>query len=169
MAATATTAVPTGTWNVDPSHSKVGFSVKHLGIATVRGDFKTFEGSLTVAQDGTVTAAGTVDASSVDTSEAARDEHLPERLRDPSPADLQTRGQTTQAGGQCPHCPRRSMREGQSRLMQKRGGKSDHEMPRAGRMGSVMLASVVHGEGWKRGLALTPLFSPLWGSPATQA
>lgn len=76
MAATATTAVPTGTWNVDPSHSKVGFSVKHLGIATVRGDFKTFEGSLTVAQDGTVTAAGTVDASSVDTSEAARDEHL---------------------------------------------------------------------------------------------
>ena len=73
MAATATTAVPTGTWNVDPSHSKVGFSVKHLGIATVRGDFKTFEGSLTVAQDGTVTVAGTVDASSVGAAEPALD------------------------------------------------------------------------------------------------
>jgi polyisoprenoid-binding protein YceI len=74
--ATATTAVPTGTWNVDPSHSKVGFAVKHLGIATVRGEFSKFEGKLDVAEDGTVTASGTVETASVNTNEDARDEHL---------------------------------------------------------------------------------------------
>jgi polyisoprenoid-binding protein YceI len=73
---TTATAVPTGTWNLDPSHSKVGFSVKHLGIATVRGEFKTFEGKVEVADDGTITASGTVDTASVNTAEDARDEHL---------------------------------------------------------------------------------------------
>ena len=46
-----TTPVPTGTWNVDPTHSRVEFQVKHLGIATVRGHFAEFEGSLHVADD----------------------------------------------------------------------------------------------------------------------
>ena len=36
------TALPTGTWNVDPSHSRVGFRVKHLGISTVHGTFVFF-------------------------------------------------------------------------------------------------------------------------------
>ncbi len=40
------------------------------------------------------------------------------------------------------------MREGQSRLIQRRGGKSDHEMPRAGRLGLVMLAGVICEKGW---------------------
>jgi len=75
MGATAT-AVPTGTWNVDKSHSKVGFSVKHLGIANVRGEFQDFEGKLEVAEDGTVVASGTVQTASVNTNEPARDEHL---------------------------------------------------------------------------------------------
>lgn len=75
MSATAT-AVPTGTWNVDPSHSKVGFSVKHLGIAKVRGEFEKFEGKLEVAEDGTVVASGTVETASVNTNEDGRDEHL---------------------------------------------------------------------------------------------
>ena len=36
--ATATiTSIPQGTWNIDPSHSSVEFTVKHMGIATVRG------------------------------------------------------------------------------------------------------------------------------------
>ncbi len=43
MSATAI-SVPTGTWNVDPSHSEVGFQVKHMGIATVKGKFKEFAG-----------------------------------------------------------------------------------------------------------------------------
>ena len=38
--------IPTGTWMVDPAHSSVGFSVKHMGIANVRGKFSEFEGTL---------------------------------------------------------------------------------------------------------------------------
>lgn len=73
---TAATAVPTGTWNVDPSHSSVDFSVKHMGIATVKGTFNEFQGSLVIAEDGTATASGTVETASVDTRDARRDEHL---------------------------------------------------------------------------------------------
>jgi polyisoprenoid-binding protein YceI len=74
--ATATaTLIPTGTYAVDPSHSRVGFAVKHLGIATVRGGFGTFEGSLALTDDGAV-ATGSVTAASVDTNEPDRDAHL---------------------------------------------------------------------------------------------
>ena len=45
------TIAPTGTWTVDATHSKVGFAVKHLGIATVRGGFKEFEGTLEIGED----------------------------------------------------------------------------------------------------------------------
>jgi len=74
---TAATAVLTGTWNVDPAHSKVGFAVKHMGIATVRGEFKQFAGTLEVGEDlSTAKAYGTVKVESVDTNEGQRDEHL---------------------------------------------------------------------------------------------
>ena len=78
MIATATkTLVPAGTWVVDPVHSTVGFSVKHLGIATVRGKFDEFEGTLEIgADDASARAYGTVQAVSVDTNDAGRDEHL---------------------------------------------------------------------------------------------
>ncbi|CAB4874732.1 MAG: polyisoprenoid-binding protein [Actinobacteria bacterium] len=73
----ATAAVPTGTWSADPSHSRIGFSVKHLGIATVHGEFGEFEGTFTVGED--LTSAkieGKIQVASVDTKEDARDEHL---------------------------------------------------------------------------------------------
>ncbi len=73
---TPTTAIPTGTWNVDPSHSQVGFAVKHMGIATVRGVFHEFQGTLSINEDGSASAAGTVKATSVDTGETHRDDHL---------------------------------------------------------------------------------------------
>ena len=74
---TPVTAVPTGTWNVDPSHSNVEFQVKHLGIATVRGHFAEFEGSLHVDEDTReVKASGLVKAGSVNTNEDKRDDHL---------------------------------------------------------------------------------------------
>lgn len=73
--AALTTPLPTGTWKVDPVHSSVEFHVKHLGIATVKGQFKEFEGTLEVGPEG-VRAFGTVEVSSVDTREPARDEHL---------------------------------------------------------------------------------------------
>ena len=68
------TVVPTGTWTIDPAHSKVGFSVKHMGIATVRGVFGEFSGSLEAGDE--IKASGVVKAASVDTNEPQRDEHL---------------------------------------------------------------------------------------------
>jgi polyisoprenoid-binding protein YceI len=71
------TLIPSGTWNVDPGHSTVGFSVKHLGIATVRGQFEQFEGTLEIGEDlSAARAYGTIQTASVNTNEAARDEHL---------------------------------------------------------------------------------------------
>jgi polyisoprenoid-binding protein YceI len=74
-AASATTPLPTGTWKVDTIHSSVEFHVKHLGIATVKGQFKVFEGTLEVDDSG-ARANGTVEVASVDTREPQRDEHL---------------------------------------------------------------------------------------------
>jgi polyisoprenoid-binding protein YceI len=72
-----TTLVPAGTWAVDPAHSTVGFSVKHLGIATVRGKFDEFEGTLEIGDnDESARAFGTVQGVSVNTNDAGRDEHL---------------------------------------------------------------------------------------------
>jgi polyisoprenoid-binding protein YceI len=71
------TIAPTGTWNVDTTHSRVGFSVKHLGIATVRGTFQAFEGTLEIGEDLTSARAyGKVKTASVHTNETGRDEHL---------------------------------------------------------------------------------------------
>ena len=78
---TTATAVPTGTWNIDPAHSRVGFSVKHLGISTVRGEFRNFDGSLVVGEDGSITASGTVAVKTLDRHAPAadRDGHLKSR------------------------------------------------------------------------------------------
>jgi polyisoprenoid-binding protein YceI len=67
--------IPTGTYNVDPTHSNVGFEVKHMGIATVRGTFRKFSG--TVEADGhSLALNGTVETASIDTGEENRDGHL---------------------------------------------------------------------------------------------
>jgi polyisoprenoid-binding protein YceI len=77
MATTTQVSVPTGTWTVDPAHSSVEFRVKHLGISTVRGTFDEFEGTLEVGEDTASTRAhGQVVASSINTNEHKRDEHL---------------------------------------------------------------------------------------------
>ena len=75
MSPTATT-LPTGTWHVDSSHSRVGFRVKHLGISNVRGEFHDLDGQFVIAEDGTATASGTVRVASIDTDEVDRDGHL---------------------------------------------------------------------------------------------
>jgi polyisoprenoid-binding protein YceI len=76
-ASAVATLIPAGTWTVDPAHSTVGFSVKHLGIATVRGQFGEFEGTLEIGDDlSSARAYGTAQVSSIDTNEPARDEHL---------------------------------------------------------------------------------------------
>ncbi|MCA1680873.1 MAG: YceI family protein, partial [Actinobacteria bacterium] len=77
MSATVLTMIPSGTWHVDPKHSSVGFRVKHLGIATVRGTFTEFEGPFEVGEDlPSSRAYGTIKAASLSTNEQARDAHL---------------------------------------------------------------------------------------------
>jgi polyisoprenoid-binding protein YceI len=73
MAIATRTRLPTGTWQVDPEHSRIGFAAKHLGIATVRGFFKEFEGTLDLDEG---RAYGTVMAASLETNVGRRDEHL---------------------------------------------------------------------------------------------
>ena len=75
MSVTSLQSIPTGTYNVDPAHSSIGFEVRHMGIATVRGAFRKFQGSVDATGDAPV-LQGTVDVSSVDTGEAQRDGHL---------------------------------------------------------------------------------------------
>jgi polyisoprenoid-binding protein YceI len=74
MSVTAT-SVPTGTYNVDPSHSSVGFEVKHMGIATVRGAFRRFTGTIDATGEAPV-LRGTVEVASIDTGDEQRDAHL---------------------------------------------------------------------------------------------
>jgi polyisoprenoid-binding protein YceI len=69
--------VPTGTWVADPVHSSVEFQVKHMGIATVKGQFNEFEGQIEVNGDlSAAKASGTVKVASVDTKQPQRDDHL---------------------------------------------------------------------------------------------
>ena len=70
------TAITTGTWNLDPTHTEIGFTVRHL-MSKVRGKFETFEGSLTTAEDITDSSVTvSVDLSSINTGTADRDNHL---------------------------------------------------------------------------------------------
>lgn len=65
-------------WEIDASHSGIHFSVRHLVIARVRGQFSRWTGAL-VVPDGDFTKASVeaiIDASSIDTGVADRDAHL---------------------------------------------------------------------------------------------
>lgn len=65
-----------GTWTIDPTHSEVGFTVRHL-MSKVRGLFTSFEGELYIADSpGESTATASIDLSSVDTRNQDRDAHL---------------------------------------------------------------------------------------------
>lgn len=66
-----------GTWDIDPAHSTVGFTVRHLMISKVRGTFEEFSGTIVTGEnplDSSVTATAKV--SSVNTREPNRDGHL---------------------------------------------------------------------------------------------
>ena len=69
--------VPTGKWSVDASRSSVTFAVKHMVLATVRGSFREFEGTLEMGA-GDPRATGVINAASIFTNEAVRDKHLRE-------------------------------------------------------------------------------------------
>lgn len=68
----------TSTWKIDGSHTHASFSVKHLVISNVRGEFGKTEGTLTL-DEADVTKSrveATIDVASLDTREPKRDEHL---------------------------------------------------------------------------------------------
>ena len=72
-----TSLIPPGRWVVDAGHSSVQFAVKHMGIATVRGQFTGFEGTIEVGEDlASSTARGSVNVASISTGDATRDAHL---------------------------------------------------------------------------------------------
>lgn len=82
MTTTPTTAPAlsdlTGTWTLDPSHTRIGFVARHAMVTKVRGSFNEFEGTAQV--DGDNLAASkvevTIQAASIDTRNADRDGHL---------------------------------------------------------------------------------------------
>src|SRR3954463_15503300 len=66
-----------GTWKLDPYHSELSFSVKHLMISKVKGAFKTFDVTIVTAEDPREsTVEATIDVASVDTGVEPRDNHL---------------------------------------------------------------------------------------------
>jgi polyisoprenoid-binding protein YceI len=71
----STQHIPVGIYAVDPAHSNVGFAVRHMGIATVRGSFRQFEGKIDASGDAP-TLEGTVTVATVTTGEEQRDGHL---------------------------------------------------------------------------------------------
>lgn len=64
-------------WQIDPLHSSAHFSVRHMMISNVRGEFKLTGSILLDPQDlGNSSVEAVIDASTIDTREPARDEHL---------------------------------------------------------------------------------------------
>ena len=66
-----------GTWTIDPVHSEVGFSVRHMMVSKVRGKFTSFSGDIVTGEsplESSVTA--TIDLSSIDTGNSDRDNHI---------------------------------------------------------------------------------------------
>jgi polyisoprenoid-binding protein YceI len=74
--ATATTPLSVGTWAIDPTHSSIDFSVRHLMVSKVRGQFETFSGTITVAPDGTPSVNAEIDVTSLNTGDGQRDGHV---------------------------------------------------------------------------------------------
>ena len=77
---TAATEIPgyvAGTWAIDPIHSEVGFSVRHMMVSKVRGKFEKVEGSFTTGADPLQsTVSATIDTTSFSTSQVDRDNHV---------------------------------------------------------------------------------------------
>ncbi len=67
------TSIPAGTWNIDASHSEMGFTARHL-MSKVRGRFEKFEGQIVTGDAPSATAS--IDLNSINTHDENRDGHL---------------------------------------------------------------------------------------------
>ncbi|GAB2834402.1 YceI family protein [Streptomyces chlorus] len=66
-----------GDWEIDPTHSSIAFTARHIGLARVHGRFNSFAGVVRMADDVTQSAMHVViDAGSIDTNVTMRDDHL---------------------------------------------------------------------------------------------
>ncbi|MCW4384747.1 YceI family protein [Salinibacterium sp. SYSU T00001] len=66
-----------GTWQIDPTHSTISFSVKHLMISKVRGTFEKFSGTIVTAENPAESSIeATIEIASVNTNQPDRDNHL---------------------------------------------------------------------------------------------
>lgn len=65
-------------WQLDTSHSRIGFAVKHMMVSTVRGEFKSYTGTLNLDEADLTrsTITGSIDVASIDTRDEQRDAHL---------------------------------------------------------------------------------------------
>jgi polyisoprenoid-binding protein YceI len=76
MTAAVATDLSTGTWAIDPVHSSIGFSVRHLVVSKVRGNFEAFSGAVVVAEDGTPSVSAEISIDSLHTGNEQRDAHV---------------------------------------------------------------------------------------------
>jgi polyisoprenoid-binding protein YceI len=74
--ATQTTELSAGKWAIDPVHSSIGFSVRHLMVGKVRGRFDDFGGAIVVGEDGTPSVTAEIVVGSVNSGNAQRDAHI---------------------------------------------------------------------------------------------
>jgi polyisoprenoid-binding protein YceI len=66
-----------GTWKLDPTHSEISFSVRHLAISKVRGTFEKFDVTVVTSHEAAEsTVEATIDVASVNTNQEQRDAHL---------------------------------------------------------------------------------------------
>jgi len=68
--------VPEGAWEVDPARSTVGFTVRHLKVAKVRGRFGQITGVICCDRDGMTSIDGRVEVASIQTGDRRRDARL---------------------------------------------------------------------------------------------
>ena len=73
-----TTLDLTGTWDIDPSHTRLGFAARHAMVATVRGGFEVFSGTIVIDHNNPTASSANVeiDATSIATGNEQRDQHL---------------------------------------------------------------------------------------------
>ena len=78
IAAVSARGTGTQTWNIDPVHSNISFSARHMMISDVKGEFDKFSGTITANDDDpkSVEIIATIDAASINTRAEKRDNHL---------------------------------------------------------------------------------------------
>ena len=135
------------TWNIDPAHTDVQFSAKHMMVTTVRGRFTAVEGTITLDEENPANSTGTftVDVASLNTGVEQRDGHL--RSADFFDADnhptatftattVEPRGGSDYRGQRRPHHPRHDppghVRRRAARLLHRHGRRPPRRLPRHG-------------------------------------